>query len=138
MKVIIERIDEAFNFEAKGGSGVPVLIDTGTDHGGRNNGARPMELVLMALGSCSAVDIVGILKKQRQDIRDFRIEIQAERRQEKLPAMFTKIKVHYIFNGDLNPGKVKRAIDLSFEKYCSVSEMLGETAKITNSFEINN
>lgn len=138
MNVTLNRIDDAFNFEAKGGSGVPVLIDTGIDHGGQNNGARPMELVLMALGSCSAVDIIDILKKQRQDISDFRIEIKADRRKEKLPAVFTKINVHYILSGDLNPDKVRRAIDLSFEKYCSVSEMISKTAEITNSFEIKN
>lgn len=138
MNVTLERIDDAFNFEAKGSSGVPVLIDTGIDHGGKNNGTRPMELVLMALGSCSAVDIIDILKKQRQEILDFRIEIQSERRNEKLPAVFTKINVRYILKGKIDPEKAKRAIELSFEKYCSVSEMLGKTAVITNSFEVIN
>lgn len=136
MNVTLKRIDDAFNFEAKGSSGVPVLIDTGIDHGGKNNGPRPMELVLMALGSCSAVDIIDILKKQRQEISDFRIEIKSERRKEILPAVFTKINVHYILKGKADPEKVKRAIDLSMEKYCSVSGMLNKTAEISTSFEI--
>lgn len=136
MKVTLKRIDNAFHFEGKGISNVSVPIDGSTEIGGRNMGARPMELVLMGLGSCGAMDIISILKKQRQDLKDLKINIDAERDYDQTPAVFNEIKIEFIFFGSLEESKVEKAVALSMEKYCSVSAMLEKTAKITYSFQI--
>lgn len=137
MKVELRRVNEAFHFEAIGAAGVPVNIDGSPDIGGINAGARPMEMILMGLGGCSAIDIVLILQKQRQVIADMSITIEAERVPNETPSVFKTIHVHYNFKGDLNEDKVKRAIELSMEKYCSVTAILNKTAVITHSFSIN-
>jgi putative redox protein len=136
MKVTLNRIDDAFHFEGKGISDVGIPIDGSTEIGGRNAGARPMELVLMGLGSCGAMDIISILKKQRQDLKDLKINIDSERDYDQTPAVFKEIKVEFIFYGKLEENKVEKAVTLSMEKYCSVSAMLEKTAKITYSFQI--
>jgi putative redox protein len=121
---------------AESASGHAIVIDGSPEIGGRNLGARPMELVLMGLGSCSAMDVMLILKKSRQDMQDCQIEIQAERADTD-PKVFTKIHLHYIISGhNLNPKHVKRAVDLSTETYCSVSQMLNKTAVISHDYEI--
>lgn len=137
MKVELRRVNDAFHFEAVGAAGVPVNIDGSPDIGGVNAGARPMEMILMGLGGCSAIDIVLILQKQRQVIQDMSITIEAERVPNETPSIFKSIHIHYLFKGDLNEDKVKRAIDLSMEKYCSVTAILNKTAVITHSFSIN-
>lgn len=138
MKVELKRVDNAFHFEAVGAAGVPVNIDANADIGGSNAGARPMEMLLMGLGGCSAIDIILILQKQRQEITDFRIHIDGDRAPDAMPSVFTNIRVHYAFFGpDLNEEKVKRAIDLSMDKYCSVSAILNKTATISYTFSIN-
>lgn len=137
MKVELRRVNDAFHFEAVGAAGVAVHVDGSPDIGGVDAGARPMEMILMGLGGCSAIDIVLILQKQRQQIEDMRITIEAERVPNETPSVFKTIHVHYNFKGDLNEEKVKRAIDLSMEKYCSVTAILNKTAEITHSFAIN-
>jgi len=137
MKVELKRVNEAFHFEAVGAAGVPVNIDGSPDIGGVNAGARPMEMILMGLGGCSAIDIVLILQKQRQVIEDMRITIEAERVADQTPSVFKTIHVHYQFKGDLSEEKVKRAVELSMEKYCSVTAILNKTADITHSYSIN-
>jgi putative redox protein len=113
-----------------------IVIDGSPEIGGRNLGVRPMEMVLMGLGGCTAMDVLSILRKQRQTITDFVIEIQAQRREEE-PKVFTEIHVHYVIKGNkLKDAQVKRAIELSAEKYCSVSAMLEKTAKITHDYEL--
>ncbi len=119
-------------------SGHGIVIDGAPDIGGRNLGVRPMEMVLMGLGGCTAMDVLSILKKQRQNITDFAIEIEAQRREDP-PKVFTDIQIRYIITGrDLKETHVKRAIELSAEKYCSVSAMLEKTAKITHDYSIVN
>ena len=135
-KVTLERIDDSFHFEAVGSTGVPVSIDAGPKIGGHDKGARPMELLLMGLGGCSAIDIIDILKKQKQVIDQFQIEIEAERLTDQIPAIFKTIHIHYKLGGELKEAFVKRAINLSMEKYCSVSAIIGKTAEISHSFEI--
>lgn len=135
MQVSLSRIGNGLHFEGRGSSPVTVNMDAGPDHGGQDLGARPMELVLMALGSCSAVDIVEILRKQRQELHDLYIDIKAERA-DTVPAVFTKIHIHYRFSGILQEQKVQKAIELSFGKYCSVSAMLEKTAEIDYSYSI--
>lgn len=115
---------------------MPVHIDGSPDIGGVDAGARPMEMILMGLGGCSAIDIVLILQKQRQVIQDMAISIEAERVPNETPSLFKTIHVHYNFKGDLQIEKVARAIELSMEKYCSVTAILNKTAVITHSFTI--
>jgi putative redox protein len=136
MKVELRRVNDAFHFEAVGAAGVPVHIDGSPDIGGVDAGARPMEMILMGLGGCSAIDIVLILQKQRQVIQDMTISIEAERVPNETPSLFKTIHVHYNFKGDLQIEKVARAIELSMEKYCSVTAILNKTAVITHSFTI--
>ncbi len=123
-------------FLGETGSGHAVLMDGAPEGGGRNLGPRPMELVLIGTGGCTAYDVVHILKKSRAGISDCVAEIQAERADED-PKVFTKIHFHFIVTGkNLKPEQVERAIHLSAEKYCSASIMLGKTAAITHDFEI--
>ena len=123
-------------FLGETGSGHAVLMDGTPEGGGRNLGPRPMELVLIGTGGCTAYDVVHILKKSRAEISDCVAEIQAERADED-PKVFTKIHFHFIVTGkNLKPEQVERAIHLSAEKYCSASIMLGKTATITHDFEI--
>ncbi len=135
-KVTLERIDDSFHFEAIGSTGVAVSIDAAPKIGGHDKGARPMELLLMGLGGCSAIDIIEILKKQKQMIDRFQIEIEAERLADQIPAIFKSIHIHYKLGGELKKSFVERAINLSKDKYCSVSAIISKTADITHSFEI--
>lgn len=117
-------------------SGHTVLMDGAPEVGGRNLGLRPMEMVLMGAGGCTASDVVMILKKSRQNIIDCMVEIEAERATDD-PKVFTRIHYHFILTGkNLKSQQVERAINLSAEKYCSASIMLGKTAEITHDFEI--
>ena len=95
-----------------------------------------MELILMGLGSCGAMDIISILKKQRQDLKDLKIEIDGNRVYNQTPAVFTDIKIKFTFYGNLSNEKVEKAVSLSMNKYCSVSAMLEKTVNISYSFEI--
>ncbi|PLX35144.1 MAG: OsmC family protein [Hyphomicrobiales bacterium] len=125
-----------FCFESHSGSGHTVVMDGPPEHGGANQGPRPMEMLLLGMGGCTAFDVVQILNKGRAGLSDFNIELKAERAGED-PKVFTKIHVHFRLKGDnIKEALVKRAIELSAEKYCSASIMLGETADITHSFEI--
>ena len=124
-------------FVGESGSGHAVVMDGPPDGGGRNLGIRPMEMVLIGVGACSAYDVVAILEKSRQKVRDCRVELQAERA-ETIPAVFTKIHLHFIVSGDgLSTQQVERAVDLSADKYCSASIMLGRAGvEITHDFAI--
>ena len=136
MQVELVRVDDAFHFEALGKSGVAQHIDAATDIGGHNAGARPMEMMLMGLAGCSAIDVILILKKQKQVIEDFRLKVDGLREKDAIPAPFKKIHITYLLKGQLNPDKVKRAIDLSMDKYCSATAQLRPSTEITYSFEI--
>ena len=135
MKARIKLV-EGLTFIAESGSGHGVVIDAAPDIGGKNLGARPMELVLMGTGACSAIDVVRILRKARQPITDCVVEIDAERADED-PKVFTKIHLHYVVTGKgLAQTHVERAIKLSKEKYCSATIMLAATAAITFDYEV--
>lgn len=135
MKARIKWVENAM-FVAESGSGHAVVIDGPPDGGGRNMGARPMELLLMGTGACSAYDVLLILRKGRHAVTDCVCEVSAERADE-VPAVFTKIHLHFVVSGhDLKESVVKRAVELSAEKYCSASIMLGKTAEICHDFEI--
>jgi putative redox protein len=123
-------------FEAKTGSGHTITMDGPPEHGGQNCAARPMEMVLVGLGGCSAFDVVEILEKSRQSVKDCQIEIDAERADE-IPAVFTKIHMHFMIAGDaLNEKHVKRAVELSVDKYCSVAKMMRPNVIITFDYKI--
>mgnify|MGYP001162876376 FL=1 len=125
------------SFVVESGSGHAVVIDGSPEYGGRNIGARPMELLLMGLGGCASFDVVTILKKARQQITDVRAELSAERA-DAIPAVFTKIHLHFVITGtDLKENQVKKAVELSAEKYCSASAMLSAGGvEITHDYEI--
>jgi putative redox protein len=128
---------EGMAFIGESDSGHGVVMDGAPDIGGRNLGVRPMEMVLMGLGGCTAIDVMVILGKQRQPVEDCWIELSADRADVKAPKVFTKIHVHYVVKGkDLDPKQVERAVNLSAEKYCSVSAMLKSSVEISHDFEI--
>jgi putative redox protein len=135
MKVRIKWVEQA-TFVGESASGHAVVMDGPPDHGGRNLGPRPMEMLLLGMGGCTSFDVVSILKKARQPISDCVAEISAERA-ETDPKVFTKIHVHFVVTGqELKEAQVKRAVELSAEKYCSASIMLGKAAEITHDYEI--
>lgn len=136
MQIELVRVDDAFHFEALGASGVTQHMDAATDIGGHNAGARPMEMLLMGLAGCSAIDVVLILQKQKQVIDDFRMKVDGLREKDATPAPFKKIHITYLLKGQLDEVKVKRAIDLSMDKYCSATAQFRPSADITYSFEI--
>jgi putative redox protein len=135
MKARIKWVENV-SFIAESGSGHALVMDGAPEGGGRNLGPRPMEVVLMGTGGCTAYDVVHILRKSRAPVTDCVVEIDAERAEED-PKVFTKIHFHFIVTGNgLKPAQVERAVHLTAEKYCSASIMLGKTADITHDFEI--
>lgn len=135
MKARVKWLDH-MSFVGESGSGHSIVMDGAPENGGRNLAARPMEMVLLGLGGCTAFDVVMILERGRQPIEDCIVEIEAERSEE-VPKVFTRIHVHYIVKGKgLSEKQVARAVQLSAEKYCSVSIMLGKTAELTHDYEI--
>lgn len=137
MKARVKWVEDLL-FLGESGTGHTVVMDGPKELGGHGTGIRPMELFLLGLGGCTAFDIVQILTKARQDIRDCVVEIESER-SEKVPKVFTKIRVHYTVTGKkLKEAQVKRAIELSTKKYCSAAAILEKTTEITHDYEIIN
>jgi putative redox protein len=138
MKATIKWVEEAM-FLGEAGSGHCVVMDGPPEIGGRNLGIRPMEMLLIGVGACSSVDVVSILKKARQQVTGCEAKVEATR-VDAIPAVFEKIHMHFIVTGkDLDDGKVKRAVELSAEKYCSASIMLQKGGvEITHDYEIIN
>lgn len=127
---------EGVSFLGQAGSGHSVLMDGAPEAGGKNLGSRPMEMILMGLGGCTAFDVVHILRKGRQVITGCQVEMDAQRATED-PKVFTHIHLHFIITGkNLDPRHIERAISLSAEKYCSASMMLKATVDITHDYEI--
>lgn len=137
MKCRIKWLDH-MSFVGESDSGHSVVMDGAPDAGGRNLGVRPMEMLLLGLGGCTAFDVVSILHKSRQQMVDCEIQIEAERAEE-IPRIFTSIHIHFIVSGkDLDIKKVAKAVELSADKYCSASRMLEKVAAITHDFEVVN
>ncbi|MBP6072645.1 MAG: OsmC family protein [Flavobacterium sp.] len=130
MKVTLNRIDTDYHFQLTNERGHIIDLDNSSDHGGNNKGASPMELLLMGLAGCSGIDIIAILKKQKQVVTSFKAEVEGFREQVADAKPFKKIAVVFYLEGDVNPQKALRAAQLSFEKYCSVSKTLELMAKI--------
>ena len=135
MRARVKWLDH-MSFVGETGSGHSIVMDGAPEFGGRNLGARPMELLLLGLGGCTSFDVVMMLQKARQDVADCEVHVTAERSEE-VPKVFTKIHVHFVIKGkNLAENHVKRAVSLSAEKYCSASKMLEKSAEITHDYEI--
>jgi putative redox protein len=132
VKVELERVNGAFGFEARDANGHSVKIDTSPETGGENFGVRPMQLLLMGLGGCSGIDILSILKKQRQNVTDFRMRLEGEREPGKDPSLWKNIDLVFELKGQIDKDKAEKAVALSMEKYCSVSETLKRAGATLN------
>ena len=136
IKIELKRLNDAFHFEAANENGNSVHMDASPDIGGTNQGMRPMQMLLAAMGGCSAIDVVNILKKQKQDLKDIKVTVTGEREQGAIPSLFTEVHAHYKLFGNLDKDKADKAVSLAVDKYCSVAKTLEKTAKVTYSFEI--
>lgn len=135
MRATVKWIDGAA-FVGESGSGHAVVIDGAPEAGGRNIGPRPMEMMLIGLGGCSAFDVVLILRKSRQAVTDCRVELEAERA-DTAPRVFTRIRMVFVVSGkELRESAVRRAVDLSAEKYCSATAMLRPSVEISHEYRI--
>jgi putative redox protein len=124
IKIELERVGGDYGFEAKDANGHTMRMDTSVEGGGTNFGVRPMQMLLMGLGGCSGIDIVSILKKQRQTIEGFSMKIEGEREAGKEPSIWKNVTIVFELTGNIDPDKAKRACELSMDKYCSVAETL--------------
>lgn len=134
MKITLNRLNNNYHFNLENGRGHSVQLDNTSVENPK--GASPMELLLMGIAGCSGIDIVSILKKQHLELSDFKMEVEGKRRDE-VPKVFTEIHLKIFMKGKIPENKAKRAVDLSIEKYCSVSKMLEKTAKITYEILLN-
>ena len=137
MKINIKRLNDNFHMEAKNEDGNIIQMDSAPDIGGEGKGMRPMQLLLAAVGGCSAIDVILILKKQKQIIEDFEVEVEGEREKIEDYSLFRDICLHFKFKGQVDKDKAERAVKLSVDKYCSVSKTLEPTAKISFKVSVN-
>ncbi len=136
MKIELNRADDAFHFISSNQDGLTVESDGSPAIGGGNKAMRPMEMVLSAVASCSSIDIVMILKKQRQRLDDIQVTVEGKRAADQVPAVFTDIHIHFKMTGKIKEKKAEQAVKMSMEQYCSVSKMLEGTVNITHSHEV--
>jgi putative redox protein len=130
------RLMEGMRFMAESGSGHIVNLDASVEHGGADLGFRPMELLLVGLAGCTAMDVISILRKKRQVVRGYTVAVSGVRA-ETDPKVFTEITVeHRVFGHEVDPEAVRRAIELSESRYCGAGAMLGKTARLTHTFRI--
>ena len=137
MKIQIKRNDDKFRMLAKNESGNELVMDASREAGGEESGFRPMQLLLTALGGCSTIDILLILKKQKQSVESFEVEVNGDREKVEEYSLFRNIELHFKIKGEVDRSKAEKAIQLSLEKYCSVAKTLEPTAKITHKLSIN-
>jgi len=134
-KAKVTLVDD-MQFVSTSDSGHAVVMDAHTSVGGNNTGSRPMELLLMAFGGCSGMDVISILRKKKQNVSKLEINVEGEMATD-YPKIYTSLHIEYVVTGkDISEDAVKRAIDLSLGKYCSVGATLGKAAKITHSYKI--
>ena len=124
MRIELSRLNDSFYLEAVTEEGNKIEFDASAEIGGENKGVRPMQALLMSLAACSSIDVIFILKKQKQKISDFRISVAGEREKNKEPALWKKIHLHFKIKGEVDKEKAERAVKLSMDKYCSVAETL--------------
>jgi putative redox protein len=137
MKITIHRINDAFLMEARNESNVTMQMDANPEIGGGDLAFRPVQALVASLGGCSGIDVLLILKKQKQQVDDFNIEMEAERAMDQTPSVVTGIHLKFVLKGKIESEKLEKAIELSLDKYCTVAKMLEKTAKITYSYKIN-
>ena len=138
MKIALERINTDYLFEVVNQSGHRVFLDNKSKEKGTVKGISPMELLLMGLAGCSSIDVISILGKQKINPTSLKMEVNGKRIEGEIPSLFKNIEVSIFLEGDIPSSKAKRAVDLSFEKYCSVSKTLESTAKINYKIFLNN
>ncbi|MGG7035765.1 MAG: OsmC family protein [Flavobacterium sp.] len=138
MKITLERVNDNYHFQLKNERGHIINVDSRPEYGGDNMGPSPMELVLMGVAGCSSIDMISILKKQRQEITSFKAEVEGYREQVGEAKPFKKITLVFYLEGLVNEEKALRAAQLSFDKYCSVSKTLEPTATIDYKVVVNN
>ncbi len=128
----LARVSGDFGFEATDENGHLVKMDSSPESGGQNYGVRPMQMLLMGLGGCSAIDVIMILKKQRQDVRDYKMIIKGDREAGKEPSLWRNITIEFHIYGKVDEEKARKAVDLSLNKYCSVAAtLIGSGTTIT-------
>lgn len=137
MEINLIRKNNKFNFEAQNPGGQTVELDAKPEIGGEGRGFRPMEMLLVGLGGCSGIDVVNVLTKQKEPLNDIKINIKATRKDQEMPPIFDVINIHFDLYGGLNVQKVERALALTFEKYCSVSNILERSATLNFTYEIH-
>jgi putative redox protein len=137
MEINLVRKSGKFNFEATNSGGFSIELDANPAIGGTGKGFRPMETLLVGLGGCSGIDMVNILTKQKEDLQDINISIKATRKEDETPAIFDVINIEFNLFGELSVAKVERALQMTFDKYCSVSNILGRSATINFTYTIN-
>lgn len=137
MKINIKRLNDDFHMEASNEDGNVLHMDGSPEIGGQGKGMRPMQLLLAAVGGCSAIDVILILKKQKQIIESFEVEVDGEREKIEDYSLFREICLNFKIKGKVDLDKAERAVKLSIEKYCSVSKTLEPTAKITYKVTLN-
>ena len=135
MKLTLRQKNAPFHFEATDGKHI-LTMDASEAIGGTDAGMRPMQVLLSSLGGCSSIDVISILEKQKQTITNFKVEMDAERA-DAVPAVFTKILLTFILEGEIDTAKADRAVNLSMDKYCSVTKMLEPTVEITHAIVLN-
>jgi len=136
VEIIIKREKEPFKLIAENDLGIKIPMDGAPDIGGGNEGFRPMQMVLAGLGGCASIDLIMILKKQRQNLKDIEIRVTGDRDPAAVPSPFTKMNLHFILKGEVDEKKAAQAVEWAVTKYCSVGTMLEKSGPITYSFEI--
>lgn len=136
MEITLIRKSGKFNFEARNINGYTVEMDANPAIGGTGKGFRPMETLLIGLGGCSGIDMVNILTKQKEDLQDISIVIKATRKDQEIPPIFDVIDIQFNLKGNLSAQKVERALQMTFDKYCSAANILGRSATISFSYVI--
>ncbi len=137
MKVTIKRLNQNYHLLATNEDGNEVQMDSSPDIGGEGKGIRPMQMLLAAVGGCSSIDVILILKKQKQEIENFEVEVEGDKVKVEDHSVFKNIILHFKIDGNVEREKAERAIQLSMEKYCSVSKILQPTANIAHKLTIN-
>jgi putative redox protein len=137
VKIKINRLNEDFHMEATNDEGARLEMDGSNDIGGQNLGMKPMQLLLAAVGGCSTIDVLVILKKQKQKVRSFSVEVEADKEKVGDYSLYKNVCLHFIIEGELDPAKAKKAIELSLDKYCSVAKTLEPTTTVTYTLTVN-
>lgn len=137
MNISLQLKDKPYVLEAKNPDGNTVMMDASPEIGGKKEGVRPTELLLMGIAGCSGIDILAILNKQKQNVESFHVDVQGDKEKVGFTSLFTKIRVMYNFEGELDSSKILRAIELSLGKYCSVSKTIEKVAEISFGFSLN-